>query len=242
MNLRIQKLIETAKHFMYCSTDPIHDIRHVRRVVDYTQKLAHDLDLTEKEAYALELAAWWHDVSRSFTRKPSMIWMMFFDDMFSALILWIFTLRFGIFGNVAGLSTRLIWCKNLATGSLFTKIFLRKRTRLLLDVLKDADNLDLLHIERYEIARKMSQDSRKNYYAFKTLIWLNLNTNVLHMKTKAARRYVKQVIQDLIDWLNQQHIYIWHIRMYGKEWVDETFSQFKSILETIQHLDVQYTQ
>lgn len=241
MNHRTQKLIEMAKHFMYCSFDPIHDIRHVIRVVGHTKKLAQDLKLSEKEAQALEIAAWWHDVSRSFTRKPSMIWMMFFDDMFSALLLWVYTIRFGMFGDVVGLSTRLIWCKNLATGSLFAKIFLKKRTRLLLDILKDADNLDLLHIERYENARKMSTHSLKHYYAFKTLIWLNLNTKILHMKTTAARAYIKQIIQDLLDWISQKHIYVWHINMYGKKWVENTLAHFKSVLKTIQSLDIHYT-
>ncbi len=241
MNLRIKKLIAVAQHYMYCSSDPIHDIRHVTRVVEYTQKLATDLNLSKHETQALELAAWWHDVGRSFTRKPSMIWMMFFDDIISSLLLWIHTIRFGIWGSGTNIAIRLIWCKNLATGSFFSKIFLRKRTRLLLDILNDADNLDLLHIERYETAQKLVHTSRKNYYAFKTLIWLNLNTKVLYMKTVAARKYIKQIIKDLLDWISQKDIYLWHIKMYGEHWIRQTIQHFRLLLETIHTLDVSYT-
>ena len=134
---KIQKLTIKAQEIMCSSSDPIHDIRHVRRVVENVQKLSQELYLSPQEQQAIELAAWWHDAGRTITQKPSFVWMLFLDDIISAFMIWVYTIRYGVFGSVAGISSRLIFCKSLGTGALLTRILLRKKTRILLNILKN---------------------------------------------------------------------------------------------------------
>ncbi len=82
-------LITKAKQIMSKSLDPIHDLSHVERVVKTTKKMCHEMQLKEADRQILTLAAWWHDTSRTKTRKPSILLMPFLDDAFSALLLWV---------------------------------------------------------------------------------------------------------------------------------------------------------
>src|SRR3989338_3567593 len=101
---QIGKLIQVAQERMRRSSDPGHDFTHAARVVTYIERFIADLDLTEEQATILILAGWWHDAGRIITQKPSFIWMLFFDDMISALMLWRTTIRYGLFGSIAGMS------------------------------------------------------------------------------------------------------------------------------------------
>ncbi len=238
--IKTKKLISKAEELMCSSSDPIHDIRHVKRVVQNAQKLSQELNLNPTEHQALELAAWWHDTGRTITQKPSFVWMLFLDDIISAFLLWIYSIRYGVFGNVAGISTRLIFCKSLGTGALLTRILLKKKKRVLLNVLKDADSLDLLHVERFETMRYLSQTSFKNECAFRLLIWLNFHTSSLTMKTKVAQKYIEEILTELLDWVQQSEIYVWHVLEFGEEWVKKTIKNLELLLDEIHLSNIQH--
>ena len=104
-----------AKIIMANSSDPIHDLEHVERVVNNVEVLIKDIKLTQKEKDAVILAAWWHDVGRTLTKNPHTIWMTFFDDMISSAMLWKQTLKIKMFGSTAGMASRLILCKSIGT-------------------------------------------------------------------------------------------------------------------------------
>ncbi|PLX26302.1 hypothetical protein C0581_04815 [Candidatus Parcubacteria bacterium] len=237
----IQKLTLKAQELMHSSSDPIHDIRHVERVVTNVQKLSKELRVHTRERQALELSAWWHDVGRTVTQKPSFVWMLFLDDIISAFALLLYTLRYGIlFNGVVSIAIRIILCKSLGTGALLTRILLRKKTRTLLNILKDADSLDVLHVERFETMRYLSQTSFKNEWAFRLLIWLNFHTSVLTMKTKVAQKYVEEILEELIDWVQQHEIYLWHVKQFGEEWVEKTIKNLMRLLDEIHLSNIQY--
>jgi len=240
-NSKITFLIQTAKYYMSYSFDPIHDIRHVKRVVKYAQELGEKYKLNEKQKTALELASWWHDMSRAVIKKPSFVWMLFVDDILSATMLWFFVIKNMIFSKTAGTAINLILCKNFGTGTILTKILLRKKNRILLDILKDADNLDLIHIERFETIRYLSEMSKTNKYAFKFIVWANLHTNILNMNTQIARMYIEKIITELFEWIQQQEVYLWHIKNFGAEWTVKTLEHFEEILAKIRQNNIQYT-
>ena len=76
MKSKIAQLISIAEKKMEFSKDPLHDLEHVKRVVNMVQTLGKELDVSEKHIQALTLAAWWHDVGRTVTTRPSMLFMI----------------------------------------------------------------------------------------------------------------------------------------------------------------------
>jgi len=203
---------------MKSSNDPIHDIHHVTRVAGHVQDIATDMGLSERDIEILTIAAWWHDASRALTRK-SAIWMVLCDDLISAIMLWIYTIRFGVFGSTAGVATRIIWCKNATVGKIIGKYFLTKRSKLLLDILDDADKLDLINIERLNIVRDMSETSLKFRLLYKWVTTAGVKTTRLHMKTAAAKKYLYTAIKEMLIWIQKQHVYDWHVQKFGQAWV-----------------------
>lgn len=218
---KIARIIAKAKNMMERSTDPIHDVRHAERVVQNVKRLSEDLKLNQEQRHALILAAWWHDVSRTFTKKPSLVWMPLLDDLLSAFTLWIETIRHGMFGSVVGMATRLIFCKSLGTGAILTHVLLQKKNRILLDVLKDADTLDMLHIERVEQVCSLVDRSSLYHLGYRVHCWWFLTSHQLEMRTTAAKKYFIVMMREFLTWLKKHHVYTWHVQHYGYMWVQE---------------------
>ncbi len=233
----IKKLIEKAQDIMGGSLDPIHDLPHVRRVVQYTQKMVAQMEISETERCALELAAWWHDAGRTITKNPSIIWMLFVDDFISAIMLWIWTIRYRVFGDVVGISMRLIICKSLGTGAILTRILLPKRHQLLLDILHDADRLDVFNVNRIIFACQLAEYSHLYGVGYKILTWYNLCTKHLHMKTKAAREYFLHILKELLEWISQPAVKLWHEDRFGKNWLDKTLLRLEVFIFEIESLN-----
>lgn len=222
MDTKIQQLIAQARAYMACSADPVHDLCHAERVVCYIEEMSDELCLNDAERAALVLAGWWHDVARTLTKRPSVIWMLFVDDLISALMLWRETIRYSLFGSVAGMSTRLIFCKSLGTGKLLTRLLLRRRTRVLLDILKDADTLDVLHVERIKIAWQLVEKSYLYTLGYRFLVWHNFTTRIFHMRTNTAQKRMIHMFQDIHQLINLPQVQTWHIQQFGCVWAAKT--------------------
>lgn len=217
---KIDHLIHTAQDIMLRSTDPIHDLDHVRRVVTHTERLCGDLNLSESQTQALVLAAWWHDASRTITKNPSIVWMPFVDDMISALMLWKQTIRQGLFGSIAGMATRIIFCKNRGTGGPMAHLFLRKKNRIMVDILKDADALDLLHQERIGRLMTLADSSWMYKVGYKAAFrWFLSSRSELNMATTPGQIYAQEIMKHFIQWMKQAHIMQWHMQQFGQAWV-----------------------
>lgn len=233
---KIQSLIATAKKRLRNSHDPVHDLRHAERVICYIEQFDEELKLGEQHKQALILAAWWHDVSRTITRKPSFILMTLIDDLLSAFMLWRATIHYRLFGSIAGMSIRLILCKSFGAGRLFTKIFLRKKTRQLLDIMSDADNLDIIHPERIEKIFALVKSKKIYRCGYRILIWWSLHTRILHLKTEVGKRYLKKTIKRLLTWIRSAKIQAWHLAEFGAEWVKKTERSLKRLLAQLERL------
>lgn len=219
---KIQQLIERACEYMARSTDPVHDLCHAERVVQYIEEMSDELHLNEAERAALILAGWWHDVARSTTKRPSFIWMLFVDDLISALMLWRETIRHGLFGSVAGMSTRLIFCKSIGTGRILTRLLLRRRTRMLLDMLKDADTLDTLHVKRIKAVWQLAEKSPLYTFGYRFLMWYNFTTRIFHMRTATAHKRMIYMLQEARRLINLPQVQTWHIQQFGYAWAAKT--------------------
>ena len=224
------KLTTEAASIMANSNDPVHDLSHVRRVVSYTKRLCADMNISGEQTEALILASWWHDASRTLTKKPSVIWMPMVDDMLSALMLWIATIRAGFFGNVPGLACRIILCKSFGTGALFSRILIRKKNRILIDIVDDADNLDILHQARIHSMMNMVEDSWVYKHGYKFIVSWLLRTSQIHMKTKAAKTYFVDIFKRFILFLKESHTYAWHVAQFGKVWTDKSIAKAEQVL------------
>ncbi|MFA7245400.1 MAG: HD domain-containing protein [Candidatus Magasanikbacteria bacterium] len=236
-NKSIKSLIIEAQQQMSHSFDPLHDLRHVERVVKNVKKISAPIKLTQIERDALELAAWWHDISRAINNKPSMIWMAMFDDNLSALALLFYTIKYRIKNKVALKTFGLLMCNGMITGKIMTKIFANKKTRLLLNLLKDADMMDLMNINRFYEATQLAQMSKKNLRKFRMLIWYNLNSNILEMKTFEARIYIEEIIINFLEWISNKENYLWHEENFGKDWIDKTINKLQETLGEITKLN-----
>lgn len=240
MEDKINLLTKMAEKRMAASRDPIHDLDHAKRVAQNTEAIATSLSCSPDQLAALRLAAWWHDAARTITKRPSIVWMPFVDDMLSAWILWLKTIRYGLFGSVAGLAVRLILCKSLGTGAIFTRIFLLKKNRILVDILKDADALDVVSVERAKRTLIMIQDSRMYHLGYRMMLWWFMSTKQLHMKTAIARDYLIERVKELIAWYKETIILHWHIEHFGELWVEKTIIRAELLIVRITRLSGQH--
>ena len=226
MNEKIKKLIQIAEKRMSHSRDPIHDLSHVRRVVGYVEEFGATYTLTEKQKDALVLAAWWHDVSRTLGKGSSFVLMPLFDDLLSALMLWMQTIRYGLFGSVAGMATRIILCKSIGTGTIFTRFFLRRSELILLDILKDADMVDIFHTERIARVFRIIERSRAHRLAYRVVIRWHVQVSRFPVKTAAAKKRIIDIIKKLVEWMQSPIVHAWHLQQFGKEWLERTLAMF----------------
>jgi hypothetical protein len=233
MDTKTQQLIEKARTIMLGSQDPIHDIDHVERVVAYTRNLATNMNLNQAQTEALILAAWWHDTGRTITSRPSMIWMPFVDDIISALMLWRETIRCRMFGKVVGMATRMIFCKSLGTGKILSRILMRKKNRFMIDILQDADTLDMLSIERTERIYLLATNSTLYTYGYKLIIWWLLSKQQLKVKTQAAKEMLQDLLERFLTWIKKQHIFNWHVETFGRTWTYTQMHKAEQLLASI---------
>jgi len=233
MENKFEQLIYKARHKMKRSRDPIHDLSHVERVVGYAKKFCEDTSLSHNQVNSLILAAWWHDTARTITKSPSLVLMPLIDDTFSALMLWKATVGCGLFGSVAGLAIRIILCKSLGTGAFFTKFLLSKKNRILVDLLSDADTVDMLYYERAVALMHLAETSRIYHFGYKILIWWCVKTAELHVKTEKARQYIVFMLKAFMVWIKEKNIFEWHIQQFGLKWVEKIVQKAEKLLEYI---------
>lgn len=229
------QLISIAKQKMRKSKDPVHDYAHVERVVSYCETIAKNYSLTEKQHQALILAAWWHDVGRTIPKRPSLFFMSLIDDTMSALMLWGYTIRFGLFGSVAGMATRIIFCKSFGTGALFTQLLLKKKNRILFEIVEDADTLDMLHVERTEQLRKLVERSRFYRFGYKMAIRWFFATKQIQLRTEGAKKILIQLLQSFLIWVKQKEIFTWHTKFFSEQWIRERMHEAEIFLKQLQY-------
>lgn len=233
MQDKVNALIFIAKNKMKKSHDPVHDLNHVLRVVDYVKKFSQEMQLTPMQRQAVILAAWWHDISRTIPKSPSLFWMTMVDDTVSALMLWFFTIRCGLFGASVGIATRIILCKSMGTGAIFTKLLFNKKNRILVDIVADADSVDMLNQERTAAIMKLAETSRMYRFGYRMAIWWSVKTAELHVKTEIARQYLKEMLKSFIVWVREKNIFDWHVQQFGLKWVEKSLKQVDELLRYI---------
>ncbi|HCM53756.1 MAG TPA: hypothetical protein DIS59_02285 [Candidatus Magasanikbacteria bacterium] len=231
----VRALISQAETILMGSHDPLHDHRHAERVADYAVAIATELNITKASHIdALRLSAWWHDISRVMTEKPSFLLMPFIDDTLSAVILAWTALKSGKWNRTVWLASRTILAKSVGTGKLFARMFLTKRMRLLLDILQDADTVDTLASERTRIIRELVESSRAYHYAYRVMVWWFVSTAFLEVKTNAAKAQLMIVLQEFMVWVHQEKIMKWHTDRYGQEWIDYVHARLLFIMTQLE--------
>ncbi len=224
---KIDFLIEKAKKLMSLSRDPIHDLSHVQRVVHNAERISTAYQLTKEECEAVKLAAWWHDVARVLTRKPSFVWMACVDDILSAIMLCLHSIRYGFWKHSGGIATKLILSKTVGTGAVFTKLLLTKRERILIHILRDSDMLDIIHIDRLTRVCELSQTSKKYWWGFRCLLLYNTRESAMRMKTSIAHHYLIESIEAIIQWMEERQHDPRYARFFEEVWIRESIKKFK---------------
>lgn len=232
-NQPIAYLVARAQQHMTASSDPVHDLGHTKRVVMQVKHLSRQLGLSKEQKEALILAAWWHDVSRKLTKKPSFIWMPLVDDLLSAIMLWRETIRQGLFGSVAGMAARVIFCKSLGTGAILTRLLIRKRNRVMVHTLRDADFLDGFCIERMQHILTLAESSRVYHTGYRVLVRWFASPRRVRMKTSPARVQVAEQFTALCRFMNQDDVLHWHIEQYGSSWVEKNILRSELLLSRL---------
>ncbi|HOX61218.1 MAG TPA: HD domain-containing protein [Candidatus Magasanikbacteria bacterium] len=217
---KTQKLINVGLKLMEKTHDPLHNRNHVERVISTTQTIAHKQNLSDHDTQALALAAAWHDVARIITRRPSMFIMLALDDLFSAFMLtWYGIINFS-FRYEVRIAIWLLLAKSAITGRIIKLTMLRRRYRTLLQILKDADVIDVIHPERTSIAFDMAQNSRYYRTGYRMLIRWTLRTRPISTYTMEARDNLFQNLQIMRDWVMSPPITKLHTMMFGPEWAE----------------------
>ncbi len=227
------QLIKAAQTRMKTTRDPIHDETHAARTAQYVQILIQDMRISAEHTQALLIAAWWHDVARTITNKPSFVWMPFIDDILSAIMLWWHILRTGSRCDTTRFAVRLIACKGMGTGAFLTRILIQKRHRILVDLIRDADKLDFFTIERMAKVLEVTSSSLIYHVGYRVGYRWCTNTNYVKMKTKAAKKYIIFLLQQFLSWLKQPIIYTWHTEQFGKLWTQKTLHRIERMMQRL---------
>lgn len=225
---KVQILVDHAAERMRSSADPIHGYHHAANVAATVEACAQTLQLTPAETEAVILAAWWHDVGRTVLQRSSFVFMIFFDDLLSALMLWRETIRLRLFGSVAGMSTRLIFCHSFGTGNLF-KWLLRPRTRLLLTLLTDADKIDILSTARLEKIHAVVGASRLHQWSYRFLVNYNLLTRHAIVKSNAALPLFLKALREVVTWMRTDAVRQWHEKKFSVSWTKKMYARMNTI-------------
>ncbi len=226
-------IVNKARELMKLSKDPIHDLSHVERVVENVKKIAPSLNLTKEETDAIELAAWWHDVARVLTKQPSFVWMACIDDALSALMLCLHSIRYRFWRQSGGIATKLILSKTFATGAVFTKILLSKKERIMMHVLRDADQLDVMNVERLARVCELSKTSKKYFWGLQCLIFYNTRESALQMKTSIANAYLAESVERIYEWICEHRNEPSYVNFFGHEWIDNAIQKFAKLRQKL---------
>lgn len=237
--MKQQKLIKQAQEMMKGSADPIHGLSHVKRVVKNVESICEDVGIVGRQKEALILAAYWHDVSRTITKYPSIFLMVFLDDLISAFMLLKSCLKLWMFGYVPSVAIKIIFCKSIGTGKLLTRILLRKKERILLDILSDADMLDVMHTERIENIMPMGELSKVYLFSYKRLVNYNLKLKRVKFKTKAAMKQFEKIVRQLIEFFKKPEVLLWHVEQFGHKWCEQANKKLNELLDYIVLLKLQ---
>ncbi len=229
---KVQILIDIAAKRMRGSEDPIHGYHHAAGVAATAEACATAARLTQAETEALVLAAWWHDVGRTVLSRSSFVFMIFLDDLISALMLWHETIRLRLFGSVAGMSTRLIFCHSFGTGKLFSWL-LRRRTRFLLTLLTDADKIDILSTARLGKIHEVISKSRLHRASYRFLASYILITRHAMVKSEVALPLFLKALREVVDWMRTNQIVQWHERMFNVQWTKKLYARMNTIAKEL---------
>lgn len=228
----IKQLIRLAKRRMRQSSDPIHDIGHARRVARYAAFIGQSCALSSEEQTILEIAAWWHDVGRTVTKKPSFVWMIFLDDIISAFWLAWSAKRIHGFDQTCRRAVYILLGHSFGTGKLLTRLLLDRRDRQLLTIIEDADKLDVLCVERLESIRALMDDSHGYSFGYRILSWYSFTSRHLQMQTDQGRKFFYEVLQEFSAWINQPNIANWHTEQFGEVWAEKTLTKINQFIES----------
>lgn len=234
-----QELIDRAKHLMLRSRDPIHDLAHAGRVAMHAKNIALRMGVQGQELDAIIIAAWWHDVARTITKKPSLVWMSLIDDMISACMFYGAT-RKDWHNPTIRLATKIMLAKSVGTGSLFA-LLLPKKSRHLIDIVQDADTLDVLNSKRVQDAMNLASRSRVYRFAYKRSIHWFIMQAKISMRTAEAHDYFEELLRSLMAWMKKQAIFIWHVEQYGRAWVENIINQCERMIQTLERARVSAT-
>lgn len=229
---KVTTLIAIAAKRMRASGDPVHGYHHAAEVAAMAEMCAVAADLSQAETEALVLAAWWHDVGRTVLNGSSFVIMLFFDDLLSALMLWRATIRLRLFGSVAGMSTRLIFCHSFGTGNLF-KWLLRPRTRLLLTLLADVDKIDILSTARLAKIHAIVENSRFHRLSYKFVALYLLITRYPMVKSNFARPHFLKAFSATVDWMRTAEIQDWHAKKLTPRWSKKIYTRMNVIAQEL---------
>lgn len=225
---KVQTLIDIAAKRMRGSEDPIHGYHHAAGVAATAEACAQAAHLTQAETEALVLAAWWHDVGRTVLRRSSFVFMIFFDDLLSALMLWRETVRLRLFGSVAGMSTRLIFCHSFGTGRLFSWL-LRPRTRFLLTLLTDADKIDILSTARLAKIHQVIAPSRLHRASYRFLAAYILITRHAMVKSEVALPLFLHSLREAVAWMHTTAVVQWHEQTFNAQWTKKLYARLNAV-------------
>lgn len=229
---KVQTLIDSAAKRMRGSEDPIHGFHHAAGVAATAEACAKAAHLPQTEIEALVLAAWWHDVGRTVLRRSSFVFMIFFDDLLSALMLWRETIRLRLFGSVAGMSTRLIFCHSFGTGHLFSWL-LRRRTRFLLTLLTDADKIDILSTARLTKIHNVIGTSRLHRASYRFLTAYILITRHAMVKSEVALPLFLKALLEAVTWMRTNQIVQWHEKKFGAQWTKKLYTRMNVVADEL---------
>lgn len=228
----IKHLIRLAKRRMRASADPVHDIGHTMRVVRYTSFIGQSCALSSEEQAVVTLAAWWHDVSRTITKKPSFLWMILLDDIISALLLAWSAIRSRSFNQTCRRAVYILLGHSFGTGKLLTRLLLNHRDRQLLTIMLDADKIDVLCVERLESIRMLMDDSPRYGFGYRILSWYNFTSRHLHLQTDQGRMFFNEVLQEFSVWISQPDIANWHVEQFGPAWAEKTQARISRFIKS----------
>ena len=134
------------------------------------------------------------------------------------------------------LAIKIVLCKNMGTTKVLTRLLLRKENYILVDILKDADALDVLHQERIIGMMDLACRSYIYHCGYKLVIRFYLMPHQLKMKTRQARELVLKELRTFIEWMKSADVYAWHITRYGKIWVDTMLEKGNQLIKHIEQL------
>ena len=180
-NEQFDKLFNQAKELMNKSKDPVHDWRHIERVLINIEKILELLPEEKKrdlDMKILRLAAAWHDIS--FVFYKSGFRQYFLDHVRGSKIAKQYFEQYGLGIKEIDLIGDIIYHHNLTEFGILN----RKRS-LYYQIVQDADIMDSYNCpERVELAGEQVKQTPSLWYKFviKVLKPLFLNWLVNHPK------------------------------------------------------------